>query len=250
MKFWHSILKHLSLKHFYARSRWWAPILGGLSLMGFVIGLYLGLYRAPLDYQQGDAFRIMYVHVPAAFLSLLIYSIMGLNAVLFLVWRLKLCDMIAHHSAAIGANYTLIALITGALWGKPMWGTWWVWDARLSSEFILLLLYLGYQALRRAIPDPLRAAKASALLAMIGWIDVPIIHFSVQWWATLHQGPSISAWSKPSIAPVMLYPLIIMILAFFLFYASLLLVKIRSNILMRESQSLWIKKYFSRTVLE
>ena len=242
------LIAHLSPKHFYQRTSWWAPCIGTCSVIALIIGLYWGLYRTPPDYQQGDAFRIIYLHVPTAFLSLVIYSIMGMSSILFLVFRLKLCDMIAHHSAAIGALYTLIALMTGIFWARPMWGTWWVWDARLSAELLLLFLYLGYLALRQSIPDPLRAAKASALLAIVGWVDVPIIHFSVQWWATLHQGPSLSSWSKPTIAPVMLYPLILMIAALFGWYFTLLLLKIRNNILSQEAQSPWFKAYCSATL--
>lgn len=231
----------ITLKQVYRLAHYAIPSFGFLALITVGFGLYSGLYCAPADYQQGDAFRIMYVHVPAAFLSLGIYSFMGLNAFIFLVWRIKLADMLAASSASIGATYTVIALITGALWGKPMWGTWWIWDARLSSELILLFLYLGYGALRGAIPGADRAAKASAILAIIGLVDIPIIHFSVQWWATLHQGPSLASFSKPSIAFSMLYPLMLMILAFVFFYLTVLCIKVRTLITLREKNSQWLR---------
>ncbi len=231
----------ITLKQFYALSRNGIPIFGILALITLVWGLYTGFYVAPADEQQGEAFRIMYVHVPAAFLSLGIYSFMALNALVFLVWRLKLADFFAASSASIGALYTLIALITGSLWGKPMWGTWWIWDARLTGELILLFLYLGYSALRLSIPSKERAAKASAILAILGWVDIPIIHFSVQWWATLHQGPTVGYFGRPSIATSMLYPLILMIGAFAFFYLSILLIKVRTMILDRERKSQWLR---------
>jgi heme exporter protein C len=147
-------------------------------------------------------------------MSLLIYTIIGLQSLVFLIWRIKLSDMVAAASCSIGATFTLIALVTGALWGKPMWGTWWVWDARLTSELILLFLYMGYGGLREAIPNPQKAAKLSAILAVVGLVDIPIIHFSVEWFNTLHQGATLSKFAKPSIAPSMLYPLMVMCVGF------------------------------------
>jgi heme exporter protein C len=217
---------------------WFSMICLGLMIYG-VIG---GLFFAPTDAVQGDAFRMIYIHVPAAFLSLMIYGIVFLNSVVYLVWHIKLADIVAKTSVSIGATYTIIALLSGALWGKPMWGTWWIWDARLTSELILLFLYMGYIGLRSAIREPKRAAKASAILAIIGMVDIPIIHFSVEWWATLHQGATLAKFAKPSIAPEMLYPLLAMLGAFVLFYALLLCVRVRLEILKRESQAAWVSK--------
>jgi len=237
------IKKWLSLQYTYD---WLGKILPWLGLMSclFVgLGLVGGLWLAPMDYQQGNAFRIIYVHVPSAFWSLGVYSVMFACSVMYLLWRVKLADIIANASASLGATFTLIALVTGALWGKPMWGTWWIWDARLTSELILFFLYLGYLGLRSAISDQQRSAKAGAVIALLGMIDIPIIHFSVEWWATLHQGPSLSRFAKPSIANEMLYPLIAMIIGFGLFYTTVLAVRVRTKILMREQGTLWVKNW-------
>jgi heme exporter protein C len=217
---------------------WFALIC--LGLMAY--GTWSGLWLAPKDYQQGDAFRIIYVHVPCAFLSLAIYSIIFGSSIIYLVWRIKLADIVAAVSAQLGAIYTLIALLSGAFWGKPMWGTWWIWDARLTSELILLFLYLGYMGLRSAISEFERAAKACAILAIVGMVDIPIIHFSVEWWTTLHQGATLSKLAKPSMAPEMLSPLLIMIAAFFLFYCTLLMMRVRSEILKREWRTQWVRE--------
>jgi heme exporter protein C len=190
------------------------------------IGLIWGLFFAPSDYQQGDAFRIIYVHVPSAFLSLMVYMCMASSAALFLIWRITIADMIAKASAPVGALFTFLALITGSIWGKPMWGTWWIWDARLTSELILLFLFFGYMALRDALP-PKVGALASSYLAIIGVINIPIIHFSVIWWNTLHQGPTLSRLAKPAIDSSMLYPLLLMILGFILYYACILCLQLR-----------------------
>jgi heme exporter protein C len=216
----------------------WLSIICTLLILYGVIG---GLYLVPPDYQQGDAFRIIYVHVPAAFLSLAIYTTIFVNSVVYLIWRIKLADMIAQRSAALGATYTVIALFSGALWGKPMWGTWWIWDARLTSELILLFLYMGYMGLRSAIANPIRAAYASAILAVIGMIDIPIVHFSVEWWATLHQGATLAKLTKPSISTEMLYPLLGMIAAFTSFYIVLLCAQVRLEILKREFRTQWVR---------
>lgn len=220
------------------------PWLGLFCLALMIYGVVGGLFLAPIDNVQGDAFRIIYVHVPAAFLSLMIYAIIFVNSIIYLVWHIKVADIIAKTSASVGATYTVIALLTGALWGKPMWGTWWIWDARLTSELILLFLYMGYIGLRSGIREPVRAAKASAILAIIGMVDIPIIHFSVEWWATLHQGATLAKFAKPSIAPEMLYPLLAMLGAFVLFYAVLLCVRLRIEILKREWQTEWVREWF------
>lgn len=215
--------------------------MGCLALM--IYGTVNGLFLAPMDAVQGDAYRMIYIHVPAAFLSLMIYAIIFVNSVIYLVWHIKLADIVAKTSASIGTIYTIIALLSGALWGKPMWGTWWIWDARLTSELILLFLYMGYIGLRGAIREPIRAAKASAILAIVGMVDIPIIHFSVEWWATLHQGATLVRFAKPSIAAEMLYPLLAMLGAFILFYISLLCVRIRLEILKREWKTEWVREW-------
>ncbi len=226
--------RQCSPKFFFQTAGQLLPWLMILCVGCMVYGLIGAFFLAPSDYQQGEAFRIMYVHVPSSFMSLFVYTIIGFQSFVFLIWRIKLSDMIASASCSIGATFTIIALITGALWGKPMWGTWWVWDARLTSELILLFLYMGYSGLREAIPNPQKAAKLSAILAVVGLIDIPIIHFSVEWFNTLHQGATLSKFAKPSIAPEMLYPLLGMCVGFFLFYLCVLLLRVRTLIVSKE----------------
>lgn len=209
-------------------------------------GIISGLFLAPVDYQQKEAVKLMYIHVPCALLSLSIYTIIGVLSAVYLIWKVKIADILAQASAPIGASITALALISGALWGKPMWGTWWVWDARLTSELILLFLYCGYIGLRAAITDVRIAATAAAVLAIVGLIDIPIIHFSVEWWQTLHQGASISKFAKPSIAPEMLYPLLSMLLGLYFLYALILCVNARTEILWRERNSSWVKQLVLR----
>ena len=208
----------------------WLSIASGLL---FIYGLVGGLFLAPPDYQQGDAFRIIYIHVPCAAMSLGIYMAMAFSGVLYLVWKIKIADRVAQASAGLGALFTSLALITGSIWGRPMWGTWWIWDARLSSELILFFLYMGYIALRSAIPDRSRAAQAGAVLTLVGIVDIPIIHYSVTWWHTLHQGPTIFKLEAPSMVPSMLYPLLAMLCAFVLYYLALVLYKVRSEIILK-----------------
>ena len=235
-------LKQLgSPKYTYTISGQLFPWLLFVSLGLMLYGVVGGLFLAPPDYQQGDGFRILYVHVPSAFLSLAIYSFIFINSVVFLIWRIKLADIFAKASLSMGATFTFIALFSGALWGKPMWGTWWIWDARLTSELILFFLYLGIMGLRTAIRDENRSAKACAILSIVGMVDVPIIHFSVEWWATLHQGATLAKFAKPSIANEMLYPLLVMIAGFSTFYAALLCVRVRTEILKREWKTEWVR---------
>ncbi len=222
-------------------SRVW-PYLFTLMLLAFIIGLVWGLFYAPSDYQQGDAFRIIYIHVPSAFLSLTIYSVMAFCALLCVVWQIKLADVVIATSAPIGACFTLLALITGSIWGKPMWGTWWIWDARLTSELILLLIYFAVMALRQALPNSAQSQQIIALFILVGFLDIPLIHYSVNWWNTLHQGATLSKFAKPSIAPIMLYPLLAMIAAFFCFYAQQLFVRARIEVLRREYRSQWARE--------
>lgn len=234
--------KFLAPKAFYHSSTPLLPWIAIAFLICFSYGLIAGLFIAPADYQQGDGFRIIYVHVPSAFTAMGIYAVMAVCAVITLVWRVKIAAISMSCSARIGAWFTFLALVTGSIWGKPMWGTWWIWDARLTSVLILLFLYLGFIALQSTINDPQQRDRASAVMAVVGVINLPIIHYSVLWWNTLHQGPTISKFAAPSIAPSMLYPLLAMIAAFFLFYIFILLLRIRNQILLREIKSHWIQE--------
>lgn len=231
-----------SPKHFYRIAGRWIPWLSAVCVALFVAGLYTGLYASPPDYQQGDTVRIMYVHVPAAWLSLFVYVVMAGASAVFLIWRIKLADLVAASSAPIGASFTFLALATGSLWGKPIWFTWWVWDGRLTSELILLFLYLGYMGLRAAIEDRRSAARAAAVLALVGVVNVPIIHYSVEWWATLHQGPTVFRAEGPAIHFSQLLPLLLMGLAFTLFYLSIVLVRARAELLVQERRSAWVRE--------
>ena len=217
-----------------------APWLGGACLLALAAGLWLGLVVAPADYEQGESYRIIYVHVPSAWMSMFVYTVMAVSSAIFLIWRLKLADVVAAASAPIGAGFTLVALVTGSLWGKPMWGTWWVWDGRLTSELLLLFLYLGYMALRGAFEQPRTAEKAAAILAVVGVVNIPVIHFSVEWWNTLHQPASITKLDTPSMHISMLRPLLLMVLAFQLIYFVNLAVRVRTGILRREARASWI----------
>lgn len=239
---WKVLHQLAEVKFIYKLLGKFIPWLSIIFIILFSYGIYAGLFLAPMDYQQKDAFRIMYVHVPAAMLSLSIYTIICINSIVYLIWKIKIADLIAKSSAEIGAVFCFLALVTGAIWGKPMWGTWWVWDARLSSELILLFIYLGYIGLRNAIPTWQRAAKISAIFAVIGFIDIPIVHYSVKWWQTLHQGPSIVQFAKPTIELAMLKPLIILIIAFYCFYSLILCISVRANILIRNKSNKWVKQ--------
>lgn len=237
---WAFFQKHSSPKYFYALAGRLIPWFGWTCLILMLAGLYYGLIEAPPDYQQGQSYRIMFVHVPAAWMSMFIYMVMAIAGGIGLVWRIKLADVIAASSAPIGASFTFLALVTGALWGKPMWGAWWVWDARLTSELILLFLYLGVIALNSAIDDKRTASRASAVLALVGVVNIPIIHYSVEWWNTLHQGSTVTKLAAPSIHISMLIPLLLMAVAFKLFYALVVLKQARCEILARERNSSWV----------
>lgn len=237
--------KFLSPKTFYLSSSRLLPWVAAAFTFCFLYGLIAGLFIAPADYQQGDGFRIIYVHVPSAFASMAIYLVMASSAILTLVWRIKIAAICMSCSARIGAWFTLLALVTGSIWGKPMWGTWWIWDARLTSVLILFFLYLGFIALQSVITDQQNRDRAGALIAIVGVINLPIIHYSVIWWNTLHQGPTISKFETPSIAPAMLYPLMAMIVAFMLFYALILMIRMRNQILLRDIKSHWVKEVFT-----
>jgi heme exporter protein C len=212
-----------------------------------LISTYGGLVLAPEDYQQKDAFRILYVHVPSASLSLMVYVVMAVAAAVGMIWRIKLAHAVAASCAPIGAWFTVLTLATGSIYGRPMWGTWWEWDPRLTSELILLFLYLGYMALRASFDDTQRADRASAILAIVGVVNVPIVKYSVVWWNSLHQGPSISKLDAPSIDPSMLWPLLLMMLGFVLYFAAVLCDRIRGEILKRERNASWLPETLVRS---
>ncbi|MBL0943661.1 MAG: heme ABC transporter permease [Hydrogenophaga sp.] len=220
--------------------RWWAFFaLSAVLLAG--AGLYMGFVVAPTDAQQGEAYRIIYVHVPAAWMSMLIYLAMAAWSGLGLVLNARLSATMAHALAPTGAVMTLLALVTGSLWGKPTWGTWWVWDARLTSELVLLFLYLGVMSLHAAIDDPRRADRASALLTLVGVVNIPIIYFSVRWWNTLHQGASVSLDKPPSIATPMLLGMLLMVAAFWCYAIAVALLRLRVLLLEREGHAAWAR---------
>jgi heme exporter protein C len=228
--------------YIYRLARLLTPWFAWPAAVLIVVALYGGLVLAPPDYQQGDGFRIIYVHAPAAWMSLMVYTTMALAAAVGLIWRMKVAHAVAASCAPIGASFTFAALATGSLWGEPMWGTWWEWDPRLTSELILLFLYLGYMGLRGAIEDTQRADRASAVLAVVGVVNVPIIHYSVTWWNSLHQAPSVMRLGKPTLSTAMLWPLLAMLLGFTLYFVALLLVRLRAEILNRERSASWVRE--------
>jgi heme exporter protein C len=217
---------------------WFAWSAGVLMLAG----LFGGLVLAPPDYQQGNGFRIIYVHAPTAWLSLMVYTWMGVAAAVGLIWRIKVAHAVAAACAPVGASFTAVALATGSLFGKPMWGTWWVWTPRLTSELLLLFLYMGYMGLRASFDDTQRADRASAVLAVVGIVNVPIVHYSVVWWNDLHQASSITLTGKDTIATSMLVPLLVSLLGFTLYFGAVLLVRLRGEILRRERAAAWIRE--------
>jgi heme exporter protein C len=226
--------------NFLRLTRGLLPVSATLTALLFCVGLYLAWFVAPPDYQQGETVRIMYLHVPAAWLAMLIYLVMTSAALGTLVWRHPLADAAQKAAATLGACFTFLCLATGSLWGKPMWGTWWVWDARLTSVLVLFLIYLGLVALWRTIEDPGKAARASAIFTLVGAVNIPIIKFSVDWWNTLHQPASVFRLGGPAIAPSMLWPLIVMALAFSFLFIALYLIAIRNEILRRRLRRLSI----------
>ena len=234
--------KYSSPKTFYPLAGKIIPwcALGAAILIAY--GLYIGLLVAPTDFQQGEGYRIIFVHVPAAWFSMFLYLLMAFYAAMGLIFNAKLSYMMATAIAPTGAMFTFLALVTGSLWGKPMWGAWWVWDARLTSELILLFLYIGYFSLQSAIDDKSRADKASAVLAIVGAINVPIIYFSVKWWNTLHQGSSVSFTKAPAMAAIMLQGMLVMAIGFWLYSIAVILMRVRSEITERENKSLMFSK--------
>ena len=207
------------------------PWCAGATALLLAIGLYLALFVAPPDYQQGEAVRIMFVHVPAAWMASFVYATLALSSAVALIWRHPLADIAAQSAAPLGAGFTLLCLVSGSLWGERMWGTWWVWDARLTSVLVLFFLYLGYIALVHAFDEPVRGARAGAILALVGIVNLPIIKFSVDWWNTLHQPASVFRMGGPTIAASMLWPLFIMALGFTLLFVTLLLIRMRTALL-------------------
>jgi heme exporter protein C len=234
-----------SPREFYTISRYVTPVFGVLFLGFTVIGAYYGLFVAPADYQQGDSYRILFVHVPSAWLSLFIYIVMATASAIGLIWRMKMAFVIAICSAPIGAAFTALTLVSGSLWGKPIWGTWWAWDARLTSELILLFLYFGVMSVYYAFDERKTAERAMALLSVVGVVIVPIIHYSVVWWSSLHQGATVFRDGGPAMPPSMLIPLLLMALGFTFFYGYTLFLRAQNMVLQQERKSKWVRTMVS-----
>lgn len=235
--------KYASPQTFFPLAGKMIPWFATAGVILTIVGLYIGFFAAPTDFQQGDAYRIIFLHVPAAWMSMFIYIVMAFWAGVGLAFNTRLSSMMASALAPTGALFTFLALWTGALWGRPTWGAWWVWDARLTSELILLFLYIGFMALQAAIDEPRRADKAGAVLALVGVVNVPIIYFSVQWWNTLHQGSSINMRAAPSMASIMLIGMLVMALAMWAYTIAVVLARVRCILLERERHAEWVKKY-------
>ena len=215
------------------------PWVTGATIILFVVGIYFALFASPADYQQGETVRIMYVHVPAAWVAMACYTFIAVMSAVSLIWKHPLADIAARAAAPLGAGFTIIVLATGSLWGRPTWGTWWEWgDARLTSVLVLLFLYLGHIALTHAFDNPARGAKAAAVLALVGFVNIPIIKFSVEWWATLHQPASVIRLDGPTIHSSILIPLLIMGLAFTFYFVTMLLVRMRAELAARKARAL------------
>jgi heme exporter protein C len=227
--------------YFYRFAGAWLPWLYGSAVLLGAIGLYLGLFRTPADYLQGESFRILYIHVPSAWMSLFVFVVMAVQAFIALVWRIKACEILAMACAPVGAAFTLVTLVTGAIWGKPTWGTWWTWDPRLTSELVLLFLYIGVIGLNNAIEDRRAAARAASFLALVGVINVPIVHFAVQWWNTLHQGETIRLVGPSKMDPSMLWPLIAMAIGTKAWFVGSLLQRARAANLENEAPKDWVR---------
>lgn len=232
--------KYSSPKMFYPLAGKLIPWFAAAGAMLAMIGMYVGFFMAPTDAQQGEGYRIIFLHVPVSWMSMFIYLVMAFWAAVGLAFNNRLAAMMASALAPTGAMFTFLSLWTGALWGKPMWGTWWVWDARLTSELILLFLYIGFMALQSAVDEPRRADKAGAVLALVGVVNIPIIYFSVQWWNTLHQGASVSLTQAPSMAALMLIGMLLMALASWMYAVAIALMRVRCIILEREHHAGWL----------
>jgi heme exporter protein C len=233
---------------FYALSGALLPWLWPVTLLLTVAGLYIGFFVAPTDATQGDAYRIIFIHVPAAWMSMLLYLVMAFWAGVGWAFKARMASMVARSIAPTGAMFTFLALWTGAFWGRPAWGAWWVWDARLTTELILLFLYLGYIALVNAIDDMRRADQAGALLALVGSVNVPIIYFSVKWWNTLHQGATISMTAAPKMAQTMLLAMLVMTFAFWAYAFAVIFTRTRAVVLERESHTAWVDELAKGTM--
>jgi heme exporter protein C len=227
---------------FYPLAGRLVPVFSVLSALLCVAGLWIGFFVAPTDAQQGEGYRIIFLHVPASWMSMFIYMVMAFWSALALTFNTRLSAMMAAALAPTGAAFTALSLVTGSLWGKPMWGTWWIWDARLTSELLLLFLYVGYLALRSSIEDPRRGDKACAVLALVGVINIPVIYFSVQWWSTLHQGASVSMTSAPTMARTMLLGMLLMALSAWAYAIAIALARVRTIILERERDAEWMQR--------
>jgi len=236
-----------SPKWFYGISGKLLPWLTAASVLLLTVGCVWGLVFAPEDYQQGNSFRIIYIHVPAAILAQSCYLMLAVAGIVGLVWRMKLADVALQCAAPIGASMTFLALITGAIWGKPTWGTYWQWDARLTSMLILLFLYLGIIALRMAISNRDTAAKATAVMAIVGVVNIPIIKYSVDWWNTLHQPATFTITEKPAMPPEMWLPLLVMVLGFYCMFALNLLLRMRLEVLRREHKARWVREILEKS---
>ncbi len=241
-----NLFKYSSPASFYPLAGKMAPLFYVLAATLAIVGLYISFFVAPTDATQGEAYRIIFIHVPAAWMSMFIYIVMAIWAGLGLILNTRLSSMMAQALAPTGAMFTVVALITGAFWGKPTWGTWWEWDARMTSELILLFLYIGYMSLTAAIDDVRRADKAGAILAMVGGINVPIIYFSVKWWNTLHQGASVSLTRSPSMAKTMLLGMLIMAIAAWMYSIAVTLSRVRLLMLEREKSSAWVQEVLEK----
>ncbi|MBB1485683.1 heme ABC transporter permease [Oceanospirillum sp. D5] len=234
-----------SPKWFYDITGRWIPWFGGIAALCLLVGTVWGLFFAPQDYQQGNSFRIIYIHVPAAILAQSIFFTMAIAGGIGLIWKMKVADMVAKSCAPIGATMTFIALFTGAVWGKPTWGAWWVWDARLTSMLILLFLYFGVIALQSAFDSKQSAARASAILSLVGVVNIPIIKYSVEWWNTLHQPATFTLTEKPAMPMEMWMPLLVMVIGFYCFFATVLMMRTRNEILEREKRTQWVQGLLS-----
>ena len=232
--------KYASPQYFYPLAGKMIPWFSLLAVIFGIAGLWLGFFVAPTDAQQGEGYRIIFIHVGASWMSMFLYLVMAFWAGIGLSFNTRVSSMMATAIAPTGAMFAFLSLWTGALWGKPMWGTWWVWDARLTSELILLFLYLGFIALQAAIDEPRRADKAGAILALVGVVNVPIIYFSVKWWNTLHQGASVSLTQAPSMAKTMLLGMLMMALCFWMYSLAVALMRVRAIMLERERHSEWV----------
>ncbi len=232
--------KYAAPVNFYPLAGKMLPWFSGLAAVLFVIGLYLSFFVAPVDFQQGHSYRIIFIHVPAAWMGMFLYVLLAIYAGVGWAFNARLGSMMATAIAPTGAIFTFVSLVTGSLWGKPAWGVFWVWDARMTSTLILMFLYIGFISLQSSIEDPKRADRAGAVLALVGLINIPIIYFSVQWWNTLHQGATIRIANKPTMAPTMLAAMLVLLAACWIYSIAVILARVRTIILERESEAPWL----------